>query len=220
MPVTVATVERRPVPFELAAAGTVEPLQRVNVEAQISGQLLRIGFQEGDQVTKGQVLFEIDSRPYRAALAAAEAMVARDVIQAQNAQRDVERYGALVKQEYVTSQQYDAMRASAAAMEATVKADSAAMETARLNLQYATIRAPIGGLAGSLQIREGIWCAARAPHSLPSIRSGPSWSGSHSRLSNWRDPRPSDEGRRSRGTAGRYRCTRQRPAGFHGQCSG
>lgn len=155
VPVTVATVERRPVPYELAAAGTVEPLQRVNVEAQISGQLLRIGFQEGDQVTKGQVLFEIDSRPYRAALDAAAAMVARDVIQAQNAQRDVERYGALVKQEYVTSQQYDAMRASAAAMEATVKADSAAMETARLNLQYATIRAPIGGLAGSLQIREG-----------------------------------------------------------------
>src|SRR4029450_3131955 len=110
---------------------------------QISGQLLRIGFQEGDQVTKGQVLFEIDSRPYRAALAAAEAMVARDVIQAQNAQRDVERYGALVKQEYVTPQQYDAMRASAAALEATVKQDSAAMETARLKRSCPPLRPPL-----------------------------------------------------------------------------
>jgi multidrug efflux system membrane fusion protein len=155
VPVTIATVERRPVPFELSAAGTVEPLQRVNVEAQVAGQLLRIGFQEGDQVTRGQVLFEIESRPFLAALHAAEAVLARDLIQAQNAQRDSERYAALVKQEYVTAQQYDAIRASAAELEATVMADSAAVETARLNLQYATVRAPISGLAGSLQIRAG-----------------------------------------------------------------
>ncbi|HEU5154337.1 MAG TPA: efflux RND transporter periplasmic adaptor subunit [Gemmatimonadales bacterium] len=155
VPVTVATVERRPVPFSLDAAGTVEPLQRVNVEGQVSGQLMRIGFHEGDQVTKGQVLFEIDSRPFKAALDATEAMLARDVAQAQNAQRDVERYAALVQKEYVTTQQYDATKAQAAALNATVMADSAAVMTARLNLQYATVRAPISGLAGSLQIREG-----------------------------------------------------------------
>src|SRR5262245_10787799 len=123
VPVTIATVERRPVPFSLDAAGTVEPLERVNVEGQVSGQLRRIGFHEGDQVTKGQVLFEIDSRPFKAALDAAAAMLARDVIQAQNAQRDVQRYAALVEKEYVTSQQYDAIRAQAAALNATVMAD-------------------------------------------------------------------------------------------------
>ena len=155
VPVTVAVAQRRPVPFTLAAAGTVEPLERVNVEAQVSGQLRRIAFREGDQVQKGQIMFEIDSRPFRAAMEQASAMLARDLVQAENAERDADRYAALVKQEYVTSQQYDAARATAASLQATVQADSANLETARLNMQYATVRAPIGGLAGSLQIREG-----------------------------------------------------------------
>jgi multidrug efflux system membrane fusion protein len=155
VPVTVAVAERRPVPFTLAAAGTVEPLERVNVEAQVSGQLRRIAFHEGDQVQKGQILFEIDSRPFRAAMEQAQAMLSRDVVQAVNAQRDAERYEALVKQEYVTPQQSESARATAASLQATVQADSANLETARLNFQYATVRAPITGLAGSLQIREG-----------------------------------------------------------------
>jgi multidrug efflux system membrane fusion protein len=155
VPVTAGVAERQPVPYVLSASGTVEPLERVSVEAQVSGPLLRVRFREGDQVGKGQVLFEIDPRPFQVALDQARAMLARDRAQAENAKRDVERYAALVKQEYVTVQQYEATRASAAALEATVQADSAAVETARLNLQYATVRAPIAGRAGNLLIREG-----------------------------------------------------------------
>jgi len=155
VPVEVAVAERHAVPYALAAAGTVEPLERVNVEAQVSGQLLRIAFREGSRVEKGQVLFEIDPSPLRASLEQAQAILARDLAQAENAARDAERYAALVQGEYVAAEQYEAIQANAVALQATVRADSAAVATARLRLQYATIRAPIGGLAGRLLIREG-----------------------------------------------------------------
>jgi len=153
--VTAAAVERRSVPYVLTASGTVEAMQRVSVEAQVTGQLLHIGFHEGDDVVAGQVLFEIDPRPFRAALDQAQAVAARDLAQAENAARDAARYAELVKQEYITPQQYQAAVANAAAQAATLRADSAAVETARLNLQYATVRAPISGRAGNLLIREG-----------------------------------------------------------------
>lgn len=155
VPVTASVVARQPVPFALSASGIVEPLERVSVEAQVTGPLLRIGFREGDLVRKGQVLFEIDPRPFRGALDQALAALARDVAQSENAERDVERYGELVKQEYVTAQQFDAARATAAALQATVRGDSAMVTTARINLEYATVRAPISGRAGNLLIREG-----------------------------------------------------------------
>jgi multidrug efflux system membrane fusion protein len=155
VPVTVATAVRQPVPYLITATGSVEPRQRVNIEAQITGQLMRIGFHEGDQVQQGQLLFQIDPRRYQAALDQAEAVLAKDLVQSDNADRDAARYAVLVKQDYVTSQQFDAARANAAALRAAVKADSGAVEAARVNLQYASIRAPISGLAGSLQIREG-----------------------------------------------------------------
>ncbi|HTS87561.1 MAG TPA: efflux RND transporter periplasmic adaptor subunit [Gemmatimonadales bacterium] len=155
IPVTAAAVERRSVPYVLTASGTVEAMQRVSVEAQVTGQLLHIGFHEGDDVVAGQVLFEIDPRPFRAALDQAQAVAARDLAQAENAARDAARYAELVKQEYITPQQYQAAVANAAAQAATLRADSAAVETARLNLQYATVRAPISGRAGNLLIREG-----------------------------------------------------------------
>jgi multidrug efflux system membrane fusion protein len=85
VPVTVATAERRSVPFELGATGQVEPLQTVAVQAQVGGTLRRIAFREGDEVQRGQVLFELDARPYRAALNQALAALARDSAQASNA---------------------------------------------------------------------------------------------------------------------------------------
>jgi multidrug efflux system membrane fusion protein len=155
VPVTVATAERRSVPFELPATGTVEPLQTVSVQAQVSGILQRVAFKEGDEVKQGQVLFQLDPRPYRAALDQAVAVLARDRAQATNAAQDAKRYEALVEKEYVTSQQYDQVRTSAASAEATVAGSQAAVDQARLNLQYATIRAPISGRTGSLLVREG-----------------------------------------------------------------
>jgi membrane fusion protein, multidrug efflux system len=155
VPVTVGTAERRPVPFELAANGTVEPIQTVAVQAQVSGLILRIPFREGQDVRKGQVLFQLDPRPFQAALAQAEGILLRDRAQAVNADQEAKRYSALVAKEYVTAQQNDAAQTTAAANTATVAASQAAVDQARLNLQYATIRAPISGRTGSLRVREG-----------------------------------------------------------------
>ena len=169
VPVTVATAERRTVPFELPATGTVEPLQTVAVQAQVSGQIRRVAFKEGDEVKQGQVLFELDSRPYRAALGQAAAILSRDSAQAANAAEEARRYEALVEKEYVTSQQYDQVRTNAAATRATLEGSRAAVDQARLNLQYATIRAPISGRTGSLLIREGNLVRANAMEPLVKI---------------------------------------------------
>ena len=155
VPVTVAAAERRSVPFELPATGMVEPLQTVEVQAQVNGILERVAFKEGDEVKQGQVLFQLDARPYRAALEQASAILARDRAQATNAAQEAQRYQSLAEKEYVTSQQYDQVRTTAAAAQATLAGSQAAVDQARLNLQYATIRAPISGRTGSLLLRQG-----------------------------------------------------------------
>jgi multidrug efflux system membrane fusion protein len=155
VPVTVGTAERRAVPFELAATGTVEPIQTVAVQPQVSAPILRIAFREGQDVRKGQVLFQLDPRPFQAALAQAEGILQRDRAQAANAEQEVKRYAALAEKGYVTAQQYDLSQTTAAANTATLAASKAAVDQARLNLQYATIRAPIAGRTGSLRVREG-----------------------------------------------------------------
>jgi multidrug efflux system membrane fusion protein len=167
--VVVASVERRPVPVELSATGTVEPVKTVAVEAQVSGLLQRVGFREGEDVKAGQVLFEIDPRPYRAALAQAEAQLVRARVQAANTVQEETRYRTLAENQYVTAQQYDEVRANAAAAQATVAANEAAAEEARLNLQYATIRAPVAGRTGSLLVREGNLVRANSGTALVTI---------------------------------------------------
>ena len=169
VPVTVATAERRTVPFELPATGTVEPLQTVAVQAQVGGLLRRVGFKEGDEVKEGQVLFELDARPYRAALDQATALLERDQAQAANAAEEAKRYGSLVEKEFVTTQQYEQVRTTAAAAKATLAGSQAAVDQARLNLQYATIRAPISGRTGSLLIREGNLIRDNTPEPLVKI---------------------------------------------------
>jgi multidrug efflux system membrane fusion protein len=155
VPVTIGTAERRPVPFELAATGTVEPMQTVAILPQVSGLIMRIAFREGENVRKGEVLFQLDPRPFQAALAQAEGILQRDRAQAANADQEAKRYASLAAKEYVTAQQNDAAQTTAAANSATLAASKAAVEQARLNLQYATIRAPIAGRTGSLRVREG-----------------------------------------------------------------
>ncbi|MEO7986228.1 MAG: efflux RND transporter periplasmic adaptor subunit [Gemmatimonadales bacterium] len=155
VPVVIAIAERRTVPFELSSPGTVEPIQTVSVQPQVSGLIERIAFTEGQEVQKGQVLFRIDPRPFQAAFAQAHAAFERDSAQAINAEQDVKRYAALAEKEYVTAQQYDQARTTAAAANATLAGSRAAVDQATLNLQYATIRAPISGLTGSLRMRAG-----------------------------------------------------------------
>ena len=155
VPVTVAHAEQRAVPFEIPATGSVEALQTVTVQSQVTGVLLRAAFREGDEVSAGQLLFQIDPRPFQAALEQAQAMLARDQAQAQSAVLDAERYADLVKQDYVTKSDYDAKQAAAQALRAAVRADSAAVANAQLNLDWASIRSPINGRTGRLLMREG-----------------------------------------------------------------
>jgi multidrug efflux system membrane fusion protein len=155
VPVTVAPVEQRSVPYEISAIGSVTPLQSVAVRSQVGGTLLSVGFQEGDEVQKGQVLFEIDSRPYQAALAQALANLAKDRAQLVNARAQVTRYAELARNDLATQEQFDQMKANADALDAAVVADSAAVQTARLNLAYTTIQAAITGRTGNLLLREG-----------------------------------------------------------------
>jgi multidrug efflux system membrane fusion protein len=162
VPVAVSTATQRSAPDVVSANGSVEPLQTVSVESQVGGILERVDFHEGDEVRKGQVLFRIDPRPYQAAVAQAEANLARDSVQAENSRQDAERYARLAKQDYVTQSQADQAAATAAARAATVKADSAALANARLNLSYTVIPAPITGRTGSLLVHPGNLVKANA----------------------------------------------------------
>ena len=155
VPVQVASAVQMSAPVVVSGNGMVEPMQTVAVQAQVGGTLQDVTFHEGDEVESGQVLFHIDPRPYQAALRQAEAALARSEVQADNAKRDAERYKTLAAQDYVTKSQADQAVAAAAAAAATVEADRASVETARLNLGYTTIRAPIAGRTGSLLVRQG-----------------------------------------------------------------
>jgi len=155
VPVSVARVERRALPYELDATGTVEPIRSVDVLPQVGGTILHVNFAEGDEVAAGQILFELDPRPYRAALQQTEGALLRDLTQAQSAAREAARYKTLAATNTVTQEDYETKQSTADAAYAAVRSDSAAAAIARLNLEYATVRAPIGGRTGRLLLHEG-----------------------------------------------------------------
>lgn len=169
VPVMVTTVKTMDVPYTIEANGVVTPVQAANVAAQVAGIIRRVAFQEGQDVTKGQVLFEIDPRPYQAAYQQALAALARDRATANNAERDAQRYASLAAQDYVTKEQADQMRATAEAQRATVAADEAAVANAKFNLDNTTIRAPISGRTGALLVREGNLVSANGNTPLVTI---------------------------------------------------
>jgi multidrug efflux system membrane fusion protein len=155
VPVVAARVRKTDVPYTVEANGVVIPLKSANVGSQVEGVIKRVAFTEGADVRAGQVLFEIDRRPYEAAYNQAVANVARDKANHENAARESERYATLAAKDYVTKEQADQQRANAAATAANVAASEAALATARFNLENATIRAPIGGRTGSILVKEG-----------------------------------------------------------------
>jgi multidrug efflux system membrane fusion protein len=155
VPVTVAQVEKKTVPQQVNAIGTVEPMQHVQVRAQVGGTIVAVHFREGQEVNKDDPLFTIDPRPHQAALAQAQSAVLRDRAKLIDAEALARRYEELAKKEYVTQQQADSARAEAAAMKATVGADEAAVEQARLNLAYCNIRTPVAGRTGSVLVHLG-----------------------------------------------------------------
>ncbi len=155
VPVTVGQAVQKTVPVSFRAIGHVEPIETVAVRARIGGELQRVWFEEGQFVAAGATLFTIDPRPYQAALAQAEAGLARNQALLVKAEADIARYAGLVKQDYVTKEQYDQITANAAALRASLAADRAAVETARLNVAYCTIAAPLSGRTGALAVKVG-----------------------------------------------------------------
>jgi multidrug efflux system membrane fusion protein len=153
--VEVQTVQRRAVPLQLDAVGTVEAEHSVEVRAQVSGILARATFAEGQRVHAGALLFEIDPAPFKVAVDQVAAALARDRAQADNAQVQLDRMAPLIDKGYVTPGDYDQARATAAAAAATVAADEAALEKARIDLSYTQIRAPITGRTGNLAVKPG-----------------------------------------------------------------
>jgi multidrug efflux pump subunit AcrA (membrane-fusion protein) len=155
VPVAVATVHQAAVPIDLSANGIVSPIQTAQVSSQVDGIIQHVLFREGQDVTQGQVLFQIDPTAYRAAYAQAKANLARDIATMIYDQAEVVRYDSLVAKDYVTKEQADQERATAGSAVATVVADSALVASAKFNLDNSTIRAPISGRTGNLLVREG-----------------------------------------------------------------
>ena len=155
VPVAVGTVLRKAMPIEIGVIGAAEPFSTVAIRAQTTGQLNRVNFTEGDDVMAGQVLFTLDRRPLEAALQQAQANLDRDMAQAANAAQQAKRYDELAQRGIATREQVDTSRTAVTALNATVDADKAAVENANVQLQYATITAPISGRTGALMVHEG-----------------------------------------------------------------
>lgn len=145
----------KPMPVIIDAVGTVESEHSVQVKPQVGGILEAVMFREGDQVKANQVLFQIDARTYKAQYEQALAALARDRAQLENAKAQQERLEPLLKREFITRQEYDVAVTSAKSLEATVKADQAAVEQARIQLDFTRIRAPIAGRTGALAVKPG-----------------------------------------------------------------
>lgn len=155
IPVIVGAATQKTVPVQLRAIGNVQAYSTVTVKSKVGGELVRVHFTEGQDVRKGDLLFTIDPRPYEAALKQAEANLERDLAQAKHAREDARRYESLIQKGVVPQQQYDKFRTDADALEATVLADRAAVENAKIQLGYCSIHSPIDGRTGSLIVQQG-----------------------------------------------------------------
>jgi len=155
VPVLASAVVQKPMPVELPAIGNVQAYSTVVVKSLVEGTLTQAYFKEGQEVKKGDLLFTIDFRPFEVQLKQAEANLARDRAQSENARQEANRYQDLLQKEYVSQEQYEQLRATAAAYEGTLLADQAAIDQARLQLDYCSIRSPIDGVAGTLLVYPG-----------------------------------------------------------------
>ena len=169
VPVTAATVIKKTVPVQLKTIGNVEAYSAVAVKSQIGGVLTQVHFREGQDVQKGALLFTIDPRPYEAELKKAEANLAKDTAQFENARLEAKRYEELVRKGYVAQSQYDQLRTNADSLEAAVNAGNALVENARLQLRYCYIYSPINGRTGNLLANEGNLIKANADTPMVTI---------------------------------------------------
>ncbi len=155
MPVVAAGAVTGAMPIAVNALGTVTPLATVTVRTQINGQLVQIAFKEGQEVSKGDFLAEIDPRPYQAALDSAQGQLLRDQAQLDNAKRDLARYTKLVAENSIAQQQRDTQEELVKQLTGTVATDQAQLDNAKLNLGYCRIVAPVSGRVGLRQVDQG-----------------------------------------------------------------
>ncbi len=153
--VITATVSQQNIPVLIKAIGNMEASESVAIRSQISGELIKVGFREGQEVQKGALLFQFDPRSYLAAQAKAEASLSRNRTILKNARKDYERYSQLVKDGIVTQEQADGYLTKVEAAAADVAADQAAVESARTQLSFCTVTAPISGRLGGLLVDRG-----------------------------------------------------------------
>ena len=155
VPVTIATVERSSIPVELTAIGTGQAFKTVSVESQVAGIVKDVHYRPGQVVHKGDLLVTLDRSPFEASLAQAQAALARDKAQAQLGETELKRYDELASKGLISTEQHDQSQATTAAAEAVVKADEAAIETARIALSYCSVYAPIDGVTGAQLVYPG-----------------------------------------------------------------
>ncbi len=164
--VSVAPVQQETVPIRLQAIGNVEAFQTVSVKARVDGQIVTVNFREGDPVKKAEVLFRIDPRPYEAALRQAEANALRDKAARDQARSQEKRYQELLDKNFVSKEAYAQIRTNAETAEATARASQAALENARLNLEYCTIASPLDGYVGKVLLQAGNMVRANDANAL------------------------------------------------------
>ena len=155
IPVTAGTVVAADVPVFLHGIGTVQAYNMVAVKSRVDGQIVKVDFKEGQEVKEGDPLFQIDPRPYQAALEQAQAAMQKDQAQLAGAKLDLERYSKLLGTGYQTRQSFDQQTALVGQVEAAIKGDQAQIDTAKLNLGYADIRSPIDGRLGARLVDKG-----------------------------------------------------------------
>jgi multidrug efflux system membrane fusion protein len=155
VPVVIAKVARSTLPVELSAIGTGQAFQTVSVESQVAGIVKEVNYRQGQFVRQGDLLITLDKDPFLAALAQAEAALARDKAQAQLSQVELQRNDELYKEGIVSQGQHDQSLATSKAAQATVRADEAAIQTAKIQLSYCSIYAPISGVTGAQLVSPG-----------------------------------------------------------------
>jgi multidrug efflux system membrane fusion protein len=155
VPVSVTSAIQKSIPVRLQAIGNVEAFSTVSIKARVDGQINSVNFKEGQELRKGEVLFRIDARPYEATLKQAEANALRDAAARDQALSQERRYKELLEKNFISKEAYAQIATNAQTAEATARASQAALENARLNVEYCTIVSPLDGYAGKVLLQVG-----------------------------------------------------------------